>query len=110
MPFLSSVHALNVFGMDHDIDSLARGMVPFENYSVSALTLVIEKDTGMPVPIIVFTASGRPNNFIIKSTEWQTTSNYTHNLVTGPTTGEAGSSVICHGQWARLTVGGFLGG
>jgi len=32
-PFLSSVHTLNVFDVNHDIDSLAGGILPFENYS-----------------------------------------------------------------------------
>ena len=88
------MHTLNVFDVNHNIDSLAGGMVPFENYSLSALAFVIEKDTGVSVPIIAFAASGRPNNFIVKSTEWQTKSNYSYNSGTGSTMEPAESSVI----------------
>lgn len=55
---------------------------------------MIEKDRGTSVPIIAFAASGKPDNFIIESTEWQTKSKYTYDSGTGPTVGEVESRVI----------------
>ena len=88
------MHTLNVFDVNHNIDSIAGGMVPFENYSLSVLAFVIEKKTNKSIPIIAFVASGRPDNFIIKSTEWRTKSNYTYESGGRSTLGEVESSVV----------------
>ena len=82
------------FGVNHVLDYYYADMVPFDTYFVGALAFVIEKATNHSVPIVTFAACEGSDNFVISSVETPTTSNYTYDSGTGPTTIEVNSSTI----------------
>ena len=69
-------------------------MAPFDSYIFTASVFVIEKATNKSVPIIAFAAGEAPDNFIVFSSETSTTSNFTFDSGTGPTTTAVESSVV----------------
>lgn len=87
------MNTLNVFNVDHSLDSLAWDKVPFDSYSFQAFAFVIEKATNKSVPIITFAAGEGPNGFIVSYTEEAVTSTYTYDSGTGPTTVEVPSRI-----------------
>ena len=84
--FLSSIHSLTTFGVDHTVDIFNTDMAPFDTYSFEVYVFVIEPNTNTSVPIVTFAASEAPDNFIISSKEAKVTTNYTYDSGTGPTT------------------------
>jgi len=68
-------------------------MAPFDTYSFNISAFVIEKATNVSIPIVTLTAGQAPNNFDISSVDAETTSNYTYDSETGPTTINAHSKI-----------------
>jgi len=84
--FSSSVWDLVTFSRNHIVDYFNTNMAPFDTYSLSVLVFVIERATNNPMPIVTLTAGQAPDNFDVSSVEVDTTSNYTYDSETGPTT------------------------
>jgi len=67
---------------------------PFDGYSLSIPAFVIDTVTNEPIPIITFTVGQAPDSFDISSVEAATTSNYTYDSGTGPTTITVHSKIV----------------
>jgi len=81
-----SLDTLVGFSTFHLIDYLDANMAPFDAYPFNVSVFAIEKATNEPVPILALTAGQTPDNLYVSSVEAETTSNYTYDSETGPTT------------------------
>ena len=88
------MYNLNVFDVDHSIDSYSDHMTPFDTFDLTALAFVIERATNRSVPIIAFAAGETPNGFTVSSVKMQTKIEYTYDPGTGPLTVEVDSSLV----------------
>ena len=88
------MYNLNAFTVDHPLGNPTQARAPFDTYYLSATVFAIEKATNRSVPIIAFAAGEGPNNFVLTSFSYRSSSNYTYDNGTGPTTVEAESGVI----------------
>ena len=87
------MYDLNIFSVDHHLQTVAQDVAPFDTYDIVATVIVIEKLTNRSVPIIMFAADGGSNNFVISSEDGSILSNYIYDPGTGPTEVEVGSRI-----------------
>jgi len=93
-PPSSSLWDLVTLTRGHAVDYVDTNMAPFDVCYSSALIFVIDKATNEPIPIVTLIAGRAPENFDMTFVEVETTSNYTYDSTTGPTTISVGSRVV----------------
>ena len=93
-PLSSSLWDLVTLSRGHAVDYVNTFMAPFDVCSSSALIFAIDKATNESIPIITLIAGRAPENFDMSFTEAETTSNFTYDSATGPTTISVGSRVV----------------
>ena len=85
----SSLNSLNVFEVDHSIESHYPDIVPFDTYWFSSSAFAIDKATNKSVPVVSFTADETTDNFVVSTgIGLSAKSNFTYNPGTGPITVE----------------------
>jgi len=92
------VYGLISFVAQYTADYPDVDTAPFDGYSLSVPAFVIDTVANEPIPIVAFTVGQAPDSFDISSVEVVTTSNYTYDSGTGPTT------IAVHSKIAYIEV------